>query len=65
MYEPTMNQKEPNWCHSLWHKWFHGSIVKEHDFNDMHIAEHFCRKCGKKTGGYTAFYINSNLTPKD
>lgn len=44
------------WCFSWWHKVRYGSYEKKETLNDKClVVEYFCKKCLKKTDGYTHF----------
>lgn len=44
------------WCFSWWHKVRYGSRKVEEIINEKcFVVEYFCKKCGKKTDGYTHF----------
>lgn len=43
-----------NRCFSFWHKIRYGSYeTKTNPTEKLHIVEYWCKKCKKKTGGYT------------
>jgi hypothetical protein len=43
------------WCKSWWHKIRYGSTIEITRGKLAETGEYFCKKCGKKTGGYTNY----------
>ena len=46
---------QEEWCESYLHKWLHGSTRESEKQENVEHSEYFCKKCGKKTAGFTTF----------